>query len=378
MIEDNVMEFCQWLVSDKGIEAGNLSDYINNNEEEVLKLAQEFKKPKFKVGGKVESAAEMLKCGGKTRRVEKKITGGPSKVNKEGSAKGMQYELIHNDDGSITENIYHDHNYAPPGAKIDTRISNVDGTRGYYRNDNGLKYDNSSLDTTAMGKVFDRMKVSAKNIYPAHQKYGITPWEFSYMAAPKYDLPMRDGITVPRFLKKVSGPSGITKEYVVKSDTGERTIRTTDKNGDRYYTFNGVDYHSGSDMYDRYESAFKAYGLQKGGEIKKESIKLGKANYSGFEDLTGKYKRIAYPQDTTWVYRSPDGKMELTAMPTDYGYGGYKIEPGGDSRILTQEEASLLREQIESRIKNIPHKNYLIEKYGEEMFMTENWKKLNK
>lgn len=179
----------------------------------------------------------------------------------------MQYELIHNDDGSITENIYHDHNYAPPGAKIDTRISNVDGTRGYYRNDNGLKYDNSSLDTTAMGKVFDRMKVSAKNIYPAHQKYGITPWEFSYMAAPKYDLPMRDGITVPRFLKKVSGPSGITKEYVVKSDTGERTIRTTDKNGDRYYTFNGVDYHSGSDMYDRYESAFKAYGLQKGGEI---------------------------------------------------------------------------------------------------------------
>ena len=49
MTEENVMEFCQWLVSEKGIEAGNLSDYINNNEEEVLKLAQEFKKPKFKV-----------------------------------------------------------------------------------------------------------------------------------------------------------------------------------------------------------------------------------------------------------------------------------------------------------------------------------------
>ena len=71
MTEDNVMEFCQWLVSEKGIEAGNLSDYINNNEEEVLKLAQEFKKPKFKVGGKVEAAAEMFKCGGKANKVEK-------------------------------------------------------------------------------------------------------------------------------------------------------------------------------------------------------------------------------------------------------------------------------------------------------------------
>lgn len=71
MTEDNVMEFCQWLVSEKGIEAGNLSDYINNNEEEVLKLAQEFKKPKFKVGGKVEAAAEMFKCGGKSNKIEK-------------------------------------------------------------------------------------------------------------------------------------------------------------------------------------------------------------------------------------------------------------------------------------------------------------------
>lgn len=78
MTEDNVMEFCQWLVSEKGIEAGNLSDYINNNEEEVLKLAQEFKKPKFKVGGKVEAAAEKFKCGGKT---EEKQDGGKMSRN---------------------------------------------------------------------------------------------------------------------------------------------------------------------------------------------------------------------------------------------------------------------------------------------------------
>ena len=59
------------MVSEKGIEAGNLSDYINNNEEEVLKLAQEFKKPKFKVDGKVEAAADKFKCGGKAKKVKK-------------------------------------------------------------------------------------------------------------------------------------------------------------------------------------------------------------------------------------------------------------------------------------------------------------------
>lgn len=75
-MEDNVLEFCQWLMTEKGVEAGNLSDYINNNEEEVLKLAQEFKKPKFKVGGKVESAAEMFKCGGKAKKKVKKAEGG--------------------------------------------------------------------------------------------------------------------------------------------------------------------------------------------------------------------------------------------------------------------------------------------------------------
>lgn len=76
------MEFCQWLMNEKGIEAGDLSDYINNNEEEVLKLAEEFKKPKFKLGGKVEAAAEMFKCGGKTKKKKvKKCRDGEELVN---------------------------------------------------------------------------------------------------------------------------------------------------------------------------------------------------------------------------------------------------------------------------------------------------------
>ena len=372
MMENNVMEFCQWLVSEKGIDAGNLSEYINNNEDEVLKLAEEFKKPKFKVGGKVESAAEMFKCGGKAKKkksVKKCETGGPQKIDKDGE----NYSLKHTNDG-ITEHLYLPHNYEAPGSKIATRTTNLDGSREYSLLDDGVKYQNNDLDTVALRKKFDKAMASARNVYPAHKKWGITPWEYSYMAAPEYDLPMRPGIEEKRVYKKVQAPSGETREYVVKSSTRERTEKRTTPAGDVSFVFGGKTFVPGDEMFDRYQSAFKAYGLQKGGEIKKESITLGKAKYSGYNDSTGKYKEVAYPQDTTWVYRSPDGKMELTAMPTDYGYVGYKIEPGGDSRILTPEEASLLREQVKSRIKNIPHKDYLINRYGKEMMLPENFK----
>ena len=372
MTENNVMEFCQWLISEKGIDAGNLSEYINNNEEEVLKLAEEFKKPKFKIGGKIEAAAEMFKCGGKAKKkkpVKKCETGGPQKIDKDGD----NYSLKHTKDG-ITEHLYLSNNYEGPASKIATRTTKMDGSREYSLLDDGVKYHNNDLDTIALRKQFDKAMATSRNVYPSHKKWGITPWEISYMSAPEYDLPMRPGIVDKRVYRKVESPSGELREYVVKSTTGERTERRTTPDGNVSYIFSGKTFKPGDEMFDRYQSAFKAYGLQKGGEINKESITLGKAKYSGYSDLTGKYKEVAFPSDTTWVYRTPDGKMELTAMPTDYGYGGYKIEPGGDSRILTPEEAALLREQVKSRIKNIPHKDYLINRYGKEMMLPENLK----
>lgn len=104
MTEDNVMEFCQWLVSEKGIEVGNLSDYINNNEEEVLKLAEEFKKPKFKIGGKVEAAAEMFKYGGKAKKVEKHANGDPITIPVKLDESRTGY-VTYNPDGTRKETI---------------------------------------------------------------------------------------------------------------------------------------------------------------------------------------------------------------------------------------------------------------------------------
>lgn len=92
-------------MSEKGIEAGNLSDYINNNEEEVLKLAQEFKKPKFKVGGKIEAAAEMFKCGGKTKKkIKKHANGDPITIPVKLDESRTGY-VTYNPDGTRKETI---------------------------------------------------------------------------------------------------------------------------------------------------------------------------------------------------------------------------------------------------------------------------------
>lgn len=328
MTENNVMEFCQWLVSKKGIDAGNLSEYINNNEEEVLKLAEEFKKPKFKIGGKIEVAAEMFKCGGKAKKkkpVKKCETGGPQKIDKDGD----NYSLKHTKDG-ITEHLYLSNNYEGPASKIATRTTKMDGSREYSLLDDGVKYHNNDLDTIALRKQFDKAMATARNVYPSHKKWGITPWEISYMAAPEYDLPMRPGIVDKRVYRKVESPSGELREYVVKSTTGERTERRTTPDGNVSYIFSGKTFKPGDEMFDRYQSAFKAYGLQKGGEI--VNVRREKPET---EDRKNEYKN-ANPINYIEGYL-PDGRKFEKSSNFTYVYDDdideimFRVRENGDS-----------------------------------------------
>ena len=139
MTEDNVMEFCQWLVSEKGIEAGNLSDYINNNEEEVLKLAEEFKKPKFKIGGKIEAAV-------------KKLALGDVLIKK---TKTPIYTVV-NSDGRIVEI---EDPYDPDKKTITLKLSQGDdgGTGRLVLGSDGLR------DTRAYQEIFDLIEEDFKN-----------------------------------------------------------------------------------------------------------------------------------------------------------------------------------------------------------------------
>lgn len=49
MIDNNVIEFCQWLIDEKGINEGSLSDYIQEHINDIDDLSAKFKK--FQQGG---------------------------------------------------------------------------------------------------------------------------------------------------------------------------------------------------------------------------------------------------------------------------------------------------------------------------------------
>ena len=115
--------------------------------------------------------------------------------------------------------------------------------------------------------------------------------------------------------------------------------------------------------------------MQDGG-IVKESINFG-PEYKKFEDNTGRYERVVLPkQDTIW--RINDYGADKSVYTTTNGYDGRFEDVYGGYRQLTPEEINAVKRDVEFRIKNIPHKKYLIEKYGEEMLMPENWIKLKK
>lgn len=138
MTEDNVLEFCQWLMTEKGVEAGNLSSYINDNEEEVLKLAKEFKAEKFKVGGKINLAAKKFKCGGKVdqKKVKKAADGTPITipVKLDNERRGT---VTYNPDGSRHEIVSRATGYmegtASPSMAITHRQVTPDSTAMYVQ-----------------------------------------------------------------------------------------------------------------------------------------------------------------------------------------------------------------------------------------------------
>lgn len=296
MTEDNVMEFCQWLVSEKGIEAGNLSDYINNNEEEVLKLAEEFKKPKFKVGGKVEAAAEMFKCGGKAKKVNKDQKGGLATNH-------TIYDL--------------------KTGKVTKKSDGIGRKETYVNGPSSMTLGVIDGDTTIL-------------------------------------------------TKNPNWPESRVRSFE-EIDTGRRQ---------RNIGF-GTELRSFEGMRELFKKRYpNVKTMQGGGEANNDGIKRLKINFgpevSTFEDNTGEYKRVVFknPADTLWSYK---GLGTNRFVGTDQnGYVGMLEDIYGNNRFLTTEEANVLKNSVESRIKNIPYKKHLLEKYGDEMLLPENKAKIIK
>lgn len=283
------MEFCQWLMNEKGIEAGNLSDYINNNEDEVLKLAEEFKKPKFKVGGKIEAAAEIFKCGGKAKKkksVKKCYNGdkvGPVSVNLGNNKHG---EVIIYPDSRV-ERIYStpkDHGYgiSSPGGNItDREIIGNDTIMYSHAGPSGINllYDTRSKVT---GKEAARQAANKRKFNPMFD-------EMARMADNRIEV-LPDGRHV---IHDVVHTNNDTLSRVI--DQGDTTI--VNNAGDRLRN-NSIRTRLarilfGTSDYDEVNKNFKDIDFQQnGGELlrRKDLKKEAKENYG----YNGKQFRDAY------------------------------------------------------------------------------------
>lgn len=282
------MEFCQWLMDEKGIEAGNLSDYINNNEEEVLKLAEEFKKPKFKLGGKIEAAAEMFKCGGKAKKKKVKKAQGGEKLGP------ISVNLGNNRHGEVTiypdsrvERIYgspdvYGRGISSPGGNItDREIIGRDTVMFSHAGPSGVNilYDTRQKPT---GKEAARQNANKRKFNPMFD-------EMARMADNRIDV-LPDGKHV---IHDIVHTNNDTLSRII--DQGDTTI--VNSAGDRLRN-NSIRTRLarmlfGTSNYDELNKNFKDIDFQQdGGELlnRKDLKKEAKENYG----YNGKHFRDAY------------------------------------------------------------------------------------
>lgn len=112
-----------------------------------------------------------------------------------------------------------------------------------------------------------------------YEKWSWTPWWSSFKLAPKTELPQRHNTFNPRIIKRVYDPvSGLRVDRIIKQPTGEYTERRIHRYGtpeaDTIYRYNENRYIKGDEMYDRYEQAWREYGVyKKGGNLKNKKCK---------------------------------------------------------------------------------------------------------
>lgn len=108
-------------------------------------------------------------------------------------------------------------------------------------------------------------KFEEGNKIPTHYKWRYTPWDWSFIAADAIDLPKRRYNHDPREYKRVVSPTGEIRDRVIKKNGYGQTERRISPTQDTVYIYNGNTYYPGDEMYDRYENAWREYGVYKTG-----------------------------------------------------------------------------------------------------------------
>lgn len=165
-----------------------------------------------------------------------------------------KYYFNNHEDGSGYEEITY------PGYRTFRRSYDANGNlinEGFYTR--VQKHDDG-------GSIDEPIKV--------HQAWSHTPRTLSFMGAyltgKSKNLPKREGTTVNRSFARIKYPNGTIVDRIHREDGNGNTYRIITPKRDTTYEYNGEFFSRGSEMYDRYENAWKEYGVyHDGGKINK-------------------------------------------------------------------------------------------------------------
>ena len=154
-----------------------------------------------------------------------------------------------------------------------------------------------------------------------HNAWENTPRGLSFIAAylsgKSKTLPKRKGTTVERSFARIQYPDGTIVDRIHREDNNGNTYRTITPKRDTTYEYNGELFVPGEEMYNRYENAWKQYGVYKnGGSIEK-------FQNSGKIELRDAAKRSTKEGAPINYYYDENGNKHIVVhYPTgSYGYG---------------------------------------------------------
>lgn len=426
MEQDNVMEFCQWLMTEKGIEAGELSDYINNNEAEVLGLAKTFKAKRFKVGGKVEAAAEKFKCGGKAKKIEKAQDGEKisRKEYKEQKQKRSDVKRAAKQNFGFNnaqfQTSYENAKYGFANQGLSRRDAKLAAQRALMNKPSvdvaapvtpfGLNR-NMNIDRSVVDRLAEGLEI---NTAPVQPKAAASPRAVEATTMQPADTTIYDAGLINDVVIKPQAAAA--NSYVVQdepavinqSSTGFRAPGmpgrfglyngpTVTKSTSREPLLNRIidwinqentseDSESNSNGF-RTKTMPGRFGLarynQKGGVVKAQGgkrfgVKLGNTEYNEFNSEHGKYERVAFPKDTVWAYEPITGGERYEVYTTPDGYKGTYTNVYGNVDPISLGDTYRLRNRVEDTLNPDKVRQAIIDRNWDETLMPENKIKLDK
>lgn len=285
MKEQELLEFIEWIPK-------NIKEFANHTQEQIVEalnklgqseegksaiqqmveMFQKSKRPVFKKGGSVNTPYGVINENDEGRWID---TDGRDVDYRQGRIK--EWLEQRNADAKFKELNMKSEGYRDSKGNVYTRTTYWPSTLDTIVTMNGKSYNNGFFEflKSKLGKStkFDEINkridsLKAQKFYTGgpieeYQKPTLMPWDMAFYFAKAFPLKSRQNTIDKRSIKRVRYKSGEVRDRIIKENNTSATATTERriKDGDTVFIYNARKFHPGDDMYDRYQNAWKEYGV---------------------------------------------------------------------------------------------------------------------